>query len=345
MQNIVNNHIPVLLNKVIKYLQPNSNKVFIDGTFGGGGYTLELLKYGSKVLGIDKDIEAIKQGKNFFKKNKKLFLILGNFAYLKYYAHKYGLKFVDGIVLDLGVSSNQLNNHNRGFSFMYDGPLDMRMNINQKISAKTLINKLHADDLIKIIHTLGEEKYAKSIVLAITKARKIKNITRTSELSYIINQVFKKKKIKTRINPATRTFQALRIYVNNELYNIIRALIESQKILNINGRLIVNSFHSLEDRIVKYFLKANSNKKQKKSKYKINQNNILNNQYAFKILTPKVIKPDNIEIKRNPRSRSARLRVAEKISICSNKFNINTLNIPRLINYKNIWGYNSVSIF
>ncbi|MGB9911178.1 MAG: 16S rRNA (cytosine(1402)-N(4))-methyltransferase RsmH [Microgenomates group bacterium] len=300
-------HKPVLLNKVIELLVVKKGGKYIDATVGGGGYALEIVKRGGKILGIDCDPEAIqaagenlslacpplKQEKFASRVNSSWRLVRGNFREIKKIAQKEGFGRVEGIIFDLGVSWHQLEEGRRGFSFRKEGPLDMRMDPSLKITAGDLVNNLSENELTKIFLKFGEEKRARRIAEAICRARQLKPITTTQELVEIILRALPKGKRKK--HPARKCFQALRITVNNELENLKEALPQAEDLLKPGGRLLIISFHSLEDRIVKNFF----NEEFKKGK--------------LKILTKKPIRPTEEEKKENPKSRSAKLRVAEKI--------------------------------
>lgn len=289
-------HKSVLLQEVIKFLDPKPGKVFIDATVGGGGHAIELVKRGARVLGIDRDSEALKYVKSRFE-HKDLILTKGNFAQIAQIASQNGFESADGILLDLGVSSNQLEDAKRGFSFQKEGPLDMRTDPNLNITAYDLINNFEERRLYEIFKTFAQEELARPIAAAICSARQIAPIATTLELAKLIENVYSRCRPRSRfrgkkIHPATKTFQALRIVVNSETLNLQECLSQTEQILKIGGRLVSISFHSLEDGIVKRFLKSSVN---------------------FKSLTERPIGPTLTEIKNNPRARSAKLRVAEKV--------------------------------
>ncbi|WP_343189225.1 16S rRNA (cytosine(1402)-N(4))-methyltransferase RsmH [Buchnera aphidicola (Chaitoregma tattakana)] len=316
MKNYVkeNNHIPVLLKEVIKFLKIKKNGIYIDCTFGTGGHSKQILKRIGKngfLYSLDKDPSTIKYSKKIISKNFKF--INDSFKNLFKYTKKFKInKKVDGILLDLGFSNNQIKNPNRGFSFMLDGPLDMRFNQKRGITAQTWINSSNANEIQNVIKKFGQEKFSKQISKNIVKYRKKKKIKSTLELSNIINKSIYKKNRKR--NPSTKTFQAIRIHINKELKNIKKILEDSLKILSVTGRLLVISFNSLEDKIVKKFMKINSTKMFIPSKLPITNTeiNILNKGRRLKIF--KKIKPSNIEINKNVKSRSAILRIAELIN-------------------------------
>ena len=308
-------HKPVLLNESINLLTNKKNTIFIDGTFGDGGHTRALLEKNKtcKVYAIDRD-PNVKENASFFQKkyNKRFKFILGKISDLEKIASHENLKNkVSGILFDLGVSTRQLKDIKRGFSFQNDGPLDMRMEESGK-TAEEFLNSQNEKKISDVIFEYGEERFSRKIAKAIINYKKKKRIERTLELVEIVKSV--KKPSKNRfINPATKTFQAIRIYVNNEIEELKGGLISAINILKKKGRLAVISFHSLEDRIVKDFFNKHSGKIYNKSRYLPQQepNNII--RESLKIITKKVIKPMKEEIELNYYSRSAKLRVAEKI--------------------------------
>ena len=308
-------HKPVLLNESINLLTNKKNTIFIDGTFGDGGHTRALLEKNKtcKVYAIDRD-PNVKENARFFQKkyNKRFKFILGKISDLEKIAFHENLKNkVSGILFDLGVLTRQLKDIKRGFSFQNDGPLDMRMGESGK-TAEEFLNSQNEKKISDVIFEYGEERFSRKIAKAIINYKKKKRIERTLELVEIVKSV--KKPSKNRfINPATKTFQAIRIYVNNEIEELKGGLISAINILKKKGRLAVISFHSLEDRIVKDFFNKNSGKLYNKSRYlpQPEPNNII--RESLKIITKKVIKPMKEEIELNYYSRSAKLRVAEKI--------------------------------
>lgn len=283
-------HQSVLTYEAIDLLDVKPGKLYIDATAGGGGHLEEILKRGGKVLAIDQDKEAIEYLKT--KKLENLTLIKGNFSHIYKIASDNGFSKVSGILFDLGVSSHQLESTNRGFSFQTEGPLDMRMDPNVNITAFDLVNNFDKRRLNEIFQSYGQEKFSLAIADAIIGARQIEPIRSTSQLSRIIEEVYRRKRIKTKLHPATQVFQALRIVVNSELLNLKEALPQAIELLETNGRLVVISFHSLEDAIVKRFFKQADD---------------------LKVLTKKPVGPSSFEITNNKRSRSAKLRAAEKI--------------------------------
>ena len=308
-------HKPVLLNESINFFTNKKNTIFIDGTFGNGGHTKALLEKNKtcKVYAIDRD-PNVKENAKFFQKkyNKRFKFILGKISDLeKIVSHENLKNKVDGILFDLGVSTRQLKDIKRGFSFQNDGPLDMRMGESGETAADFLNNQ-NEKKISDVIFKYGEEGASRKIARAIINYKKKKRIERTLELVEIIKSVKKSSKNKF-INPATKTFQAIRIYVNNELEELKSGLISAINILRKKGRLAVISFHSLEDRIVKNFFNKHSGKIYNKSRYlpQSEPNNTI--RKSLKIITKKVIKPMKEEIELNYYSRSAKLRVIEKI--------------------------------
>lgn len=283
-------HASVLLTEVLKYLEPEPGKRFIDATAGGGGHTKALAEDGASVLALDRDPEAIEHLGNL--KAENIEVVESNFSHIYKVAQEFGFTGVDGILFDLGVSSRQLDTASRGFSFQKAGPLDMRMDPNIQIKASDLINNLEKRRLNEIFQRYGQEKLSLAIADAVCSARQVKPIKTTEDLSKIVKEVYGRKRLKTKMHPATKVFQALRIVVNSELLNLEEALEQTVPLLKKGGRLVVVSFHSLEDGIVKRFLKENP---------------------SFQVLTKVPIGPGTAEIAANPRARSAKLRAAQKI--------------------------------
>lgn len=281
-------HVPVLLQEVVKELDPQPNQNFIDATFGEGGHSLAILeKTGPKgrVLGIDWNPETLK------KTGDRLVLVNDNFANLKEIVDRTKFPKVSGILLDLGLSSGELEESGRGFSFQKKEPLDMRYNLANPLTAERIVNYWSYQDLERILREYGEEQFSREIARKFIEARSIRPIKITSQLVEIVGQATPRWYQGKRIHFATKTFQALRITVNGELDNLSSVLPKALEVLEKGGRLAVISFHSLEDRIVKNFFK----------------------QSSWQILTKKPIIPSVQELKINPRARSAKLRVARKI--------------------------------
>ena len=256
-------HFPVMLSEVIKILSPSKGGLFVDCTFGGGGYSKALLKFpGVKVIALDRDEKVLSIASRLEKKFHSRF----QFYQIKFsQIDKILNDHVDGIIFDLGISSLQLNDMNRGFSFKSKDKLDMTMGLSN-ISAQDAINNLSENDLKLIIKILGEEKEAAKIAKNIVKVRSKKKITRVDELVKIIEKS-KKKNFSAKINPSTKTFQALRIFVNKEISELIKGITNATKYLKPGGKILVVSFHSIEDKIIKYFFRNFSENKSKPSRY------------------------------------------------------------------------------
>ncbi len=323
-------HIPVLLKEVIYYLDPKPNRNFIDCTIGGGGHAkviLEKIGPKGKLLGIDLDersTEISKENLRRFgvsicnlevaKKRNRIFLVQGNFKNLKQIKEKYFHFPIYGVLFDLGFSSFQVETGIKGFSFLKEGPLDMRYDPRgQSLTAEKIINEWPEKELIKILRTYGEEKETIRIVRSICRIRKEIKIKTTRQLADLICKVKKEKRFSPfrNIHPATKVFQALRIAVNDELNNLKEALPQALEILEPRGRLVVISFHSLEDRIVKQFFIRESKDCLCSAEIPVCQ---CKHKASLRILTKKIIRPTQEEIGKNPRSRSAKLRAAVKIS-------------------------------
>ena len=295
-------HIPVLGREAVGFLNPAQNKRYIDATFGAGGYTRLLLAASSRVVGLDRDQTAIALGADMVEQSGgRLELIEANFSELADLAGEP----IDGVVFDLGVSSMQLDTAERGFSFRQDGPLDMRMG-HDGPSAADLVAKASERDLANIIFQLGEERQSRAVARAIVKARAQAPITTTRQLADIVASVVRHKP--TDIHPATRTFQALRMFVNDELGELVSGLVAAERVLKPGGRLAVVSFHSLEDRIVKSFL----NDRSATSAGSRHRPEVQKVEPTFNVLTRRVVTPGEDEVAHNPRARSAKLRAAER---------------------------------
>lgn len=296
-----NYHTPALLKETLEFLEVKPQGKYIDATLGGGGHSEEIVKRGGLLLGLDLDPEAIQYASQRLKKIACPDLpppkiIQANFSEIAKVAIENGFTEVEGILFDLGVSSHQLETPSRGFSFNQEGILDMRMNPQgQQVTAKDLVNGLTEKELAELFWKLGEEKFAKRFARAICQERLKQPIQTTNQLAEIILRVAPKRGRFDRTHPATRVFQALRIAVNDELNSLREALPATLGLLKTGGRLVILSFHSLEDGIVKRFFLE----KEKKG--------------VLKILTPKPVGPKKEEIEQNPRARSAKLRAAEKI--------------------------------
>lgn len=309
------NHIPVLLKEVIRYLKPKESDVFVDATVGLGGHSKEILKKigeKGKLLGIDRDEEALEIAeKNLREYRENLKFANVDFRNIGETAKRFSFKNVSGILLDLGVSSFQLDAPERGFSFRLEGSLDMRMDRRKKLTASDIVNGYKREDLEKIFKDYGEEKFSGRIVQAIIEKRKIKKIETTKELREVIIGSLPKRYIKSlKIDPATKIFQALRIEVNDEMNALKEFLPQAASILKKGGRLAVISFHSLEDRIAKEFFKTEARGCICPKEFPICT---CGRKPRIKILTRKPIIPGIEEIRENPRSRSAKMRVIERI--------------------------------
>lgn len=298
-------HTPALLKETIGFLSVKSEEKYIDATLGGGGHSEEILKAGGRLLAIDCDPDAIKNAKIRFSACPRMYhtvhpqtpsqvvLVKGNFAKIEEIAKENDFTKVDGILFDLGVSSYQLDEPQRGFSFDSQSPLDMRMDPGLSVSAKDLVNGLSENELAELFIKLGEEKFSRVYAHVIVEERKKKPIETGNELAQIILKKTAKKF--GEIHPATKIFQALRIAVNDELNALKKTLPQAVDLLNQNGRILIISFHSLEDGIVKKFFLE----KEKEG--------------ILKIVTEKPVEPEKEELENNPRVRSAKLRVAEKL--------------------------------
>ena len=308
-------HESVMKNEVLHYLNVHMEGVIVDGTLGDGGHTEFILKNTApkiRVFAIDRDRSAIERAKKRLSPFRdRVTLTHGNLGDLKSLAAQHGITRIVGLLMDLGVSSPQLDTPERGFSIQHDGPLDMRMNPSQKTSAADLLKELSDAELAAIIKNFGEERYSKRIVRAIRKEQAERPITTTGQLSRIVASVVTSPR-HTRIHPATRTFQALRIAVNDELEQLKLALQGVIGLLNSTARLVVISFHSLEDRIVKTFFRDEQKGCSCPPKIPMC---ICGRTQTLKILTRKPIVPSEEEVARNPRSISAKLRVAERIYV------------------------------
>jgi 16S rRNA (cytosine1402-N4)-methyltransferase len=303
-------HAPVLLAEVLRVLQPRDGGIYVDGTFGAGGYSRALLDAAHcTIWAIDRDPEAIRRARAFADYGTRLHAIEGRFGDMAALLGAEGVGATDGIALDLGVSSPQLDEAERGFSFRQDGPLDMRMS-RQGPSAADLVNEADETTLVHIIREYGEERRARAVARAIVAARRKAPITRTLALAEIVRGAFPARERATaRIDPATRTFQALRIAVNDELAELDSALIAAERLLREGGRLAVVSFHSLEDRRVKRFLAERCGRAGAGSRHRPDAGAP---KPSFRRIEGGEATPSAAEIAGNPRARSARLRAAER---------------------------------
>ena len=305
-------HQSVLLQESIDGLSIKATGTYIDGTFGRGGHSraiLQQLHSTGRLIAIDKDQEAIKYAEQNFANDPRFTIVRDSFANLAEIAHRYGVYgHINGILLDLGVSSPQLDNPARGFSFMQQGPLDMRMDLTQDLDAARFVNNSPVAEMAMVFKEYGEERFARRIAAAIVKAREENPILTTASLAEIVkaaNPKWEKHK-----HPATRVFQAIRIYINRELTDLTECLNQCVAALAVGGRLVVISFHSLEDRIVKQFMRTEEQGIAPPPGVPIKAVDI---KTSFKRIG-KAIKPQSDEIKNNIRSRSAVLRIGEKIA-------------------------------
>jgi len=304
-------HIPVMLREVVEALSPRDGSIYVDGTFGRGGYTRALLAAAAtQVFGIDRDPDAIAAGQDMVREfAPRLTLFQGSFGDMERLLAGKNVASVDGIALDLGVSSPQLDEPERGFSFMEDGPLDMRMSQKGRTAAD-IVNDSKESELADIIFKYGEERFARRVAKRIVSAREKTRLARTLQLAEIIRQAVPRSS--DGIDPATRTFQALRIAVNDEMGELRRGLEAAERLLKPGGKLAVVSFHSLEDRCVKDFLRERSGKAPRASRHvPANDKSVAP---RFRVLTRKPHTPSEAECAKNPRARSARLRVAERLN-------------------------------
>jgi 16S rRNA (cytosine1402-N4)-methyltransferase len=312
-------HIPVLLAEVVAALQPAEGQTIIDGTFGAGGYTRALLAAGASVVAIDRDPDAIEAGRALEKEaGGRLTLIHSPFSQIDEAAAE-----ADGVVLDIGVSSMQIDEAGRGFSFRADGPLDMRM-AQTGPSAADVVNRFKAGDLTRIFGLLGEERHAGRIARMIEKRRETRPFLRTLDLADAIETHIGRKPGE-KIHPATRVFQALRIFVNDELGELVEALFAAERVLKPGGRLAVVTFHSLEDRIVKRFI-ADRSSNPAGSRY-------LPEAQAKAATFDKrggAVSPTDEEIEANPRARSAKLRVAVRTEVSARAADPSIFGLPNL---------------
>lgn len=306
-------HIPVLLNEVIDCLNIKKDGIYVDCTLGGGGHSEQILRNISskgKLIAIDQDAICLEIAHRRLSNYKNIIFVHNNFCYLRKILNKNKIIKCSGIIFDLGVCSFQLDIKERGFSFNSDVPLDMRMNTTSSITAKSLINSLSSSELERIISKYGEERWAKRIAKFIVKERKYSPIVTTRQLVNIIAKAIPLAARPKNIHFATRTFQALRIAVNDELEALKKGLSVAIDVLEKGGRLCVISFHSLEDRIVKETFRDLSKKCTCPSDFPVC---VCDGKNILKVVTKKPIIPSEGEILKNPRARSAKLRIAEKI--------------------------------
>lgn len=304
-------HYSVLLDEAVDLLIQDADGFYIDGTFGRGGHSRKVLaQLGSngKLLGIDKDPSAVEAAGKNFSDDSRFEIAHGSFAQMREFVTERGMAGkVDGVLLDLGVSSPQLDEAERGFSFLRDGPLDMRMDSSQGMTAADFINKAEDTEIIRVLKEFGEERFAKRITRAIVEAREEKVIDRTLQLSEIVakaNPAWEKGK-----NPATRAFQGIRIHINNELGDLQAVLDQALEILKPGGRLVVISFHSLEDRMVKRFIRRQEKGEELPAGLPVTDDQLNRTMKSI----GKAVKANADELEKNVRSRSAIMRAAEKL--------------------------------
>jgi 16S rRNA (cytosine1402-N4)-methyltransferase len=303
-------HVPVMLHEVVSAVAAVDGDVVVDGTYGAGGYSRAVLNTAKcRVIAIDRDPNVHDSARSMEQEYQGRFtFISGCFGEMESLLRGVGITSVQGVMLDIGVSSMQLDEAQRGFSFRFDGPLDMRMSQSGQ-SAADVVNTTEESELADIIYTLGEERASRKIAKAIVMARSVKPIETTGELANIVRSVVKKNP-KDAKDPATRTFQALRIHVNAELDELSSALSAAEKLLDPSGRLAVVTFHSLEDRIVKQFMHERSRTSSGGSRYVPELPDEKNNAPTLRLIKPFPLLPTEAEIQRNARARSAKLRAA-----------------------------------
>ena len=319
-------HIPVLLDEVCSALQPLQDATVVDGTFGAGGYTQAILSGGaSTVIAIDRDPNALAAA-SWARDVPELRLVEGVYGELDQVVLAEGMQTVDGVVLDIGVSSMQLDEAERGFSFQQDGPLDMRM-AQSGVTAADVVNHARQPDLTRIIGLLGEEKKASRVSAAIAREREKATISTTLQLAKVVERALGRKH-DNRIHPATRTFQALRIFVNAELEQLGKALLAAEAILKEGGRLVVVTFHSLEDRIVKLFFKDRAENKSGSR----HMPQVEMREPTFALSGKGLLKAGKAESEANPRSRSAKLRWGIRTSASARNRDLSVFGLPELAN-------------
>lgn len=302
-------HEPVLPDEVMHFMQPGPGKLLLDATLGGGGHTERLLQAGARVIGLDQDTEALAHASQRLRGYGSAFISMqANFRHFADILTEAGVTGLDGILADIGVSSHQLDDAARGFSFMQDGPLDMRMNQSSGRTAADLVNSEPAEELARIFFELGDEKASRRIARAIVERRDTKKFSTTLELADCVASVLPRHGKK---HPATRVFQALRIAVNDELGALEALLREAPKWLKPNGRLVLISFHSTEDRMVKQTFANWSAEWLDRPEWPEPKKNPA---YCMRLLTRKPVEASGAELERNPRARSARLRAVEKLA-------------------------------
>ena len=306
-------HVPVLLAEAVNSLNCRPNGIYLDATVGSGGHAYQILKDNPEIkrlIAIDWDKDAIERARHRLRPfSHKTIILQDNFTNIRTITKQLGIKEVNGILIDLGVSSQQLEDENRGFSFRYGGPLDMRMDRSQTMTAADLVNNCSLAQLERIIRDYGEERWAKRIAGTLVRERRREPISDTVRLSSLVTASIPSSRRPRKIHPATKTFQALRIAVNHELDNLSKVIDEAVKLLAHGGRLCIISFHSLEDRIVKLEFKKRAGGNITPSRIPIEKKH----PATLRIITKKPVVPQGTEARNNPRARSAKLRVAEKV--------------------------------
>ena len=320
-------HVPVLLEEIVDALDPKEGQWVLDGTFGFGGYSSAILDRGASVLAVDRDpVAAVRAAQLQLKYGERLRFVAGCFSELADIAEAEGRWPLDAVVLDIGVSSMQLDEAERGFSFMNDGPLDMRMSQNGP-SAADAVNELEEIELVRMFRELGEEKQARRIAAAIVAHRGTKPFATTHDLAHLIERTVGRKP-QQKIHPATRVFQALRIYVNGELDELVDGLVAAERCLKPGGRLVVVTFHSLEDRIVKRFFQERAKTHSGGSRYMPEQDIA---EPSFTMLVKGGIGPGDKELARNPRARSAKMRAGVRTDAAAHELDARELGLPKML--------------
>jgi len=305
-------HVPVMLAEMLAAIAPCDGGAYVDATFGAGGYARAILDAAScRVWGVDRDARAVAAAAALAAASDgRLRMTCAPFGEMDRLLAEAGVDQVDGVAFDLGVSSMQIDDPERGFSFRYDGPLDMRMGPDAAKTAADVVNATGEAELARLIRTLGEERAARRIAGAIVAARAEAPITRTGRLADIIRGVLPR--AADGIDPATRTFQALRMHVNDELGELDRGLVAAERLLRPGGRLCVVAFHSLEDRVVKTFLRQRGGAEPRGSRHRPDSSAVARTEPTFRLLHRRALRPSAGEVTANPRARSARLRAAER---------------------------------
>ncbi len=322
-------HVPVMCADVLGVIRPRAGGRYVDGTFGAGGYSRAFLDAAEcQVIAFDRDPDAIAAGQELVARyGERLRLRHERFSRMEAALQDLGIRQVDGVALDVGVSSMQLDDPARGFSFRQDGPLDLRME-RRGLSAAEFVNQAREQDLADVLRVYGEERRARAIARAIVAARARQPLTRTGDLVRVIESCVGAAP-RAKIHPATRTFQALRIFINNELEELAKGLTAAERVLAPAGRLAVVAFHSLEDRIVKRFLSAHSGQGAPTSRYLPDRPDPAPAP-SFKMLFRKARTPSAAEVAANPRARSARLRAGERTAAPPFPLDLSALGLPRV---------------